>query len=211
MGIGFAEDRRADVRTGTADCRSAEVKWTGLEALVTVQTQAHHLTHGKGREEVAIITISRGSYSKGREIAEKLAEALGYDCVSREVLIGASGRFNVPEIKLVRALHDAPKVLDRFSNGKKKYVAYIKQAFLEHVQIDNVVYHGLAGHFFLRGVGHALKVRIIADLNDRVRLEKGTREDHRAKGPTYSQKGRLRAAQVGAGAVRHRHGGRQPV
>ena len=120
---------------------------------------------------MAIITISRGSYSKGKEIAERLAEELGYECISRDVLLEASEHFNVPEIKLVRALHDAPKVLERFTYGKKKYVAYIEQAFLEHVQKDNVVYHGLAGHFFLRGVGHTLKVRIIADLDDRVRVE----------------------------------------
>jgi cytidylate kinase len=120
---------------------------------------------------MAIITISRGSYSKGSEIAEKVAEKLGYDLLSRDLLLRASSQFDVPEIKLVRALHDAPKVLERFTNGKKKYVGHIQQTFLEHVHIDNVVYHGLAGHFFLRGVSHTLKVRIIADLEDRVRLE----------------------------------------
>lgn len=120
---------------------------------------------------MAIITISRGSYSKGRNIAEKLAEELRYQCVSRDVLLEASDRFNIPEIKLIRALHDAPAVLDRFRQGKKEYVAYIEAAFLEHVRNDNVVYHGLAGHFFLKDVGHALKVRIIADLDDRISLE----------------------------------------
>jgi cytidylate kinase len=120
---------------------------------------------------MAIITISRGSYSKGKEIAEKLAEELGYECLSRDVLLEASEHFNVPEMKLIKALHDAPKVLERFSHGKQKYVAHIEQAFLEHVQKDNVVYHGLAGQFFLKGVGHALKVRVIADLDARVRLE----------------------------------------
>jgi cytidylate kinase len=120
---------------------------------------------------MAIITISRGSYSKGKEIAEKVAEEMGYECLSRDVLLQASEQFNVPEIKLVRALHDAPKVLERFTQGQRKYVAFIQQAFLEHVQKDNVVYHGLAGQFFLRGVGHTLKVRVIADLDDRVRLE----------------------------------------
>jgi cytidylate kinase len=62
-------------------------------------------------------------------------------------------------------------VLSRFSHGRERYVAYFQQAFLEHVLEGSVVYHGLAGHFFLRGVDHALKVRIIADQADRVRLE----------------------------------------
>jgi cytidylate kinase len=120
---------------------------------------------------VAIVTISRGSYSKGKEIAEKVAEELGYECVSRDILLEASEQFNIPEIKLVRALHDAPSVLERFTFGKEKYVAFIEEAFLQHMQRDNIVYHGLAGHFFLRNVGHALKVRILADMDDRIRLE----------------------------------------
>jgi cytidylate kinase len=39
------------------------------------------------------------------------------------------------------------------------------------VQKDNVVYHGLAGHFFLQDISHVLKVRVIADLEDRVKEE----------------------------------------
>jgi len=42
---------------------------------------------------------------------------------------------------------------------------------LKHLQRDNIVYHGLAGHFFVAGVSHVLKVRIIADLGERVQLE----------------------------------------
>jgi len=120
---------------------------------------------------MSIITISRGSYTKGKEIAEKVAESLGYECIYRALLLEASEHFNIPEIRLVRALHDAPSVLDRFTHGKERYVAFIENAFLEHVHKNNVVYHGLAGHFFLRGVGHGLKVRIIARLEDRVKWE----------------------------------------
>jgi len=120
---------------------------------------------------MAIITVSRGSYSKGKEIAEKVAQKLGYECISRDILLQASAHFNVPEIKLIRALHDAPSILGRLTFGKEGYMAYIEEALLEHVRKDNVVYHGLAGHFFLQGVSHVLKVRIIADLEDRARLE----------------------------------------
>lgn len=120
---------------------------------------------------MAIITISRGSYSKGKEIAEKVAEKLGYECVSRDILLEASEGFNIPEVKLVRALHDAPSVLNRFTYGRERFIGFFAEAFLEHVHRDNVVYHGLAGHFFLKGVPHNLKVRIISDLDDRIREE----------------------------------------
>jgi cytidylate kinase len=120
---------------------------------------------------MSIITISRGSYSRGKEVAEKLAQTLGYRCISRDVLLEASEKFNITEIKLIRAVHDAPSVFERFTYGKERYVAYIKAALLKHVQKDNVVYHGLAGHFFLKEIPHVLKVRIIADLEDRVQEE----------------------------------------
>ena len=64
---------------------------------------------------MAIITISRGSYSKGKEIAEKVAQQLGYECIARDVLLEATEEFNVPEAKLVRALHDAPSFFNSFS------------------------------------------------------------------------------------------------
>jgi cytidylate kinase len=120
---------------------------------------------------MSIITISRGSYSCGKEVAEKLAQSLGYECLSRDILLEASERYNIPEIKLIRAIHDAPSILERFTYGKEQYVAYIRAALLRHVQKDNLVYHGLAGHFLLQGVPHVLKVRILAGLEDRVKEE----------------------------------------
>jgi cytidylate kinase len=120
---------------------------------------------------MSIITISRGSYSRGKEVAEKLAQSLDYQCLSRDILLEASERYNIPEIKLVRAIHDAPSILERFTYSKDPYVAYIRAALLRQVQKDNVVYHGLAGHFLLQALPHVLKVRIIADLEDRVKEE----------------------------------------
>ncbi|WP_163337720.1 AAA family ATPase [Desulfopila sp. IMCC35008] len=118
-----------------------------------------------------VITISRGSYSRGKEVAERLAEALNYECISREILVNASDQFNIPEIKLKKALHDAPTVLGRFSNGPEKYMSFFKTSLLSWITKGNIVYHGLAGHFFLQDISHVLKVRINARMEDRVREE----------------------------------------
>ncbi len=121
---------------------------------------------------MAIITISRGSYSKGKEVAEKVAECLeGYECLSREVILEASDRYHIPEIKMVKAIHDAPTILERFNHNKQVFTAYYQSALTRAVQKDNVVYHGLAGHLLLKGVPHVIKVRIIADLEDRIQNE----------------------------------------
>jgi len=120
---------------------------------------------------MAVITISRGSYSRGKEVAEQVAARLGYACISREVLLDASRRFNIPEVKLIRAIHDAPGVLDRFGHDRRVYIACIRSALIQRIRGDNVVYHGLAGHFLLEGVSHVLKVRIISDMDSRSRAE----------------------------------------
>jgi cytidylate kinase len=120
---------------------------------------------------MAIITISRGSYSRGKEVAEKVSAQLGYACISREVLLDASDRFHIPEVKLIRAIHDAPSILDRFTHGKQVFIAYLRSALADRAKEDNLVYHGLAGHLLLKGVPHVLKVRIIADLEDRIKAE----------------------------------------
>jgi cytidylate kinase len=125
----------------------------------------------KRRKVMAIITISRGSYSRGKEVAEKVAKKLGYECIARDTLLEASKQSHIPEIKLVRAIHDAPSILEHFFYGKEKYIAHIQAALVQHVQTDNVVYHGLAGHFFLYGISHVLKVRIVAELENRIKEE----------------------------------------
>ena len=120
---------------------------------------------------MAVITISRGSYSRGKEVAEKVASRLGYRCLSREVLLDASEHYHIPEIKMIKAIHDAPSILERLGHDKTCFISYYQSALAIDVQKDNVVYHGLAGHLLLKGVPHVLKVRIIADLEERVRNE----------------------------------------
>jgi cytidylate kinase len=117
---------------------------------------------------MAIITISRGSHSRGRQVAEGVAERLGYDCVAREVLLEASGRFDVPEARLIHAAKDAPSFLDRVSGGRRRYVSFIQAALLRRLRRDDVVYHGYAGQFFVADVSHVLKVRVVATMDDRV-------------------------------------------
>jgi cytidylate kinase len=119
---------------------------------------------------MSIITISRGSYSHGKEIAEKVSKKLNYELISREILLEASQQFNVPEVKLLHAIKDSPSWLESITYGREKYIAYIQAAILRHFKKDNVVYHGFAGHFFVRNVPHVLKVRIIADMEDRAQL-----------------------------------------
>ncbi|WP_027358337.1 cytidylate kinase-like family protein [Desulforegula conservatrix] len=120
---------------------------------------------------MAIITISRGCCSRGKEVAELVAKRLKYACISREILLDASEIFHVSELKLRKAIHDVPSLIERFTYGRERCLAYIEAALLQFLSEDNIVYHGLAGHFLVRNIPNVLKVRIVADMNERIRLE----------------------------------------
>lgn len=118
---------------------------------------------------VSIITVSRGSFSGGMSLAECVARRLGYKCISREILTAAASRFSVDEEALNRALVDKPGILERMTVERTHYLACIRAALLEEAKDDNLVYHGHAGHLLLKGVPHVLKVRVVADMEFRIR------------------------------------------
>lgn len=119
---------------------------------------------------MAVITISRGSFSKGVEIAEKVADRLGYNCISREALLESSEEFNTPGMRLIHSLEDIPSIFDKFRFGTDTYVGNIRALILRHLKNDKTVYHGFAGHHFVKNISHVLTVRIIADQEDRIKF-----------------------------------------
>jgi len=123
-----------------------------------------------------IVTLSSSSQKKRRLIAERIAERLGHTCMSREVILEASEQFNVPEIKLAKAIHDSPTIFERLSNGKERYIAFFKASLLNNLKNGGIVYHGIVGHFFVQRVPHVLKVRIIDSMENRIQ-EEMERED----------------------------------
>lgn len=120
-----------------------------------------------------IITISRGTFSGGKELAECLAEKLGYPCLSREVLVEAAERYGVSESALAAALTRAPSLLDRLKRDRERYLAFIKAALCQRAKAGNLVYHGLAGHHLLAGIRHVIRVRVVADIGYRVQAAMG--------------------------------------
>lgn len=118
---------------------------------------------------MAIITILRGTFSGGQWLAECIAEKLGYRCMSREVLAEASRQYGVEEERLYKALTARPGFLERMSLERLHYLAYIRAVLCKEAREDNLVYHGHAGHLLLRGVPHLLRVRVIANMEFRVK------------------------------------------
>lgn len=119
---------------------------------------------------MAVITISRGSFSGGKLLAECLSDALGYRCVDRDVIVEKAAAYGVPHVELQDALMKPPSFWDRFKHSKYVYLTVIQAALAEEVRQGRAVYHGNAGHLLLRGVSHVLRARIIATMPFRVRM-----------------------------------------
>jgi cytidylate kinase len=115
-----------------------------------------------------IVTISRDAYSHGKEIAEKVAEKLGYECIGPEIIQYACDCLALPLSRMEKALKDSPTLFERIIPKREQYLAMFRAAFFEYMCRDNIVYHGLAGHIFLADVPNVVKVRLIADLEDRI-------------------------------------------
>jgi cytidylate kinase len=119
---------------------------------------------------VAVITISRGSFSGGKMLAECLAGQLNYRCVDRDVIVEKAAAYGVSQERLRDALLQPPSFWDRFTHGRYTYLTLIQAALAEEVREGRTVYHGNAGHLLLRGVSHVLRTRIIAPMELRVSM-----------------------------------------
>jgi cytidylate kinase len=118
---------------------------------------------------MAIITISRGTMSGGKKLAEMLADRLSYRCVSREIIIKAADVYGAPESKLFEAVQKSPSIFQKLSFERERYLAYIQASLCESARDDNLIYHGNAGHFLLQGVSHVLRLRLVAEMPYRIR------------------------------------------
>jgi cytidylate kinase len=115
-----------------------------------------------------IITIYQGASGEGQELAESVAEALGYRSVGREVLVEASRRYGIPEAKLNEIVEKGPHWWERLLQDLRPYRIALQAALCELAHDGKVVYHGHLGHELLPAIGHVLKVLLTAPIEFRI-------------------------------------------
>jgi cytidylate kinase len=130
---------------------------------------------------MTIVAISRELGSGGNAIAAAVAKALNFEYVEREILLRAARVHEVPEEKIADVDERRLSLWERFDEEKRRYLVFIEAAYYSFAERGNVVTAGRGGPFFLRGVSHALKVRIMAPFEIRVRrVMEQERLDHKA-------------------------------
>ena len=91
---------------------------------------------------MSIITISRGSFSGGQTLAERVAERLAYRCLSREVLVEAAATYGVPEPALAQFLDTSPGLWERLTQSHRLYLIFLQVVMCERALPGRLVYHG---------------------------------------------------------------------
>jgi len=120
---------------------------------------------------MSIITIARGLFSSGQALAEQVAAMLDYQCLSRELLLEAANRYEIPEARFTELLETPPGadgVRPERPENLRLYRIVLQAAMCEVVQGGKLVYHGHGGQELLPGIQHVLKVRLLAPLAHRV-------------------------------------------
>jgi cytidylate kinase len=117
-----------------------------------------------------IICISRGSFGYGNDLAEKLAAKLGFDCIARESLTDSATDKGIPVGKIESAILKRRPISEALAIQVDMMKAFISAAICERALEREVVYHGRTGHLVLPGISHVLRIRAIANDEERINM-----------------------------------------
>lgn len=109
-----------------------------------------------------IVAMTREMGSLGSTIAFEVAERLGYEFLRNDIVRRVAGEYRVRESRLVDSLEERPGVLERLRRRGHRHRVYLEAAVLEAALRERVVFVGRWSTLFLRGVQHAVRVRICA-------------------------------------------------
>ncbi len=120
---------------------------------------------------MAIITITKASYSSGEQIADRLSKRLKYPWMGRrELFARASEDFHFPEKDLVEAVEEPAKIWQQDREKQAANYNLIRATFLKRCSEEkgNLVYHGHAGPEFVRRIPHALRILVVGEMEYRI-------------------------------------------
>jgi cytidylate kinase len=99
-----------------------------------------------------------------------VAKRLKYEYADSEIILSlVSGGFGVSESNLARVLKEVPSGVGIFSKAKPEYIIFIETLLTDYLVKNNIVYYGVIGLPFFQEISHVLKVRIMANLEDRIK------------------------------------------
>jgi cytidylate kinase len=149
-----------------------------IEALVDAQARKWQLgrTERRAEERRPVITLSRQHGARGGEVARRVADELQFDLFDREIIQRIAESTHLGE-RVVAALdeHDRELLTDWLASvASRDYLSPGEYRYHLSCVIGAVAHHGGAlimgrGAHLVLGRGEALRVLVVAPLEDRIR------------------------------------------
>lgn len=148
---------------------------------------------------MAIIAMTHEMGSLGSTIARTVAEKLGYTYLRQDIIREAAREFHVVEEKLREAVEARPGLFEMVRESARRSQIFITAEVYEEALKDNVIIMGRWSTILLRGVPHAVCIRTLSPLNQRIQRiaerEQITEEKARRRIARYDEGVRYRIKQ----------------
>lgn len=117
---------------------------------------------------MSIVAITREIGSLGTYIGVEVAKRLSYEFIRQDITREAAREYQVLEEKLVDAVEERPGIFEVMSRSARRYQAFVAAEVLDAALKERVVIIGRWSTLLLRGIRHAVRVRVCASLETRV-------------------------------------------
>jgi cytidylate kinase len=118
---------------------------------------------------MAILTVSRELGSGGHEVGLMISNSLGYRFVDRERIHDRLRSAGHKWEKWTEGLDEhTPRVWERYDWSYSAFVAVVQSTIINEAAAGRVVIMGRGGNYLLKGVPFALRVRVVAPIEERV-------------------------------------------
>ena len=116
-----------------------------------------------------IIAMTKETGSLGTFIGEEVAKELGYEFIRQDIIREAAREYHTLEEKLVETVEDKPGFFEILSDTARRHHTFVAAEVYEFALRERVVIMGRWSTMLLRDVGHAIRIRVTAPLDFRVR------------------------------------------
>ncbi len=117
-----------------------------------------------------VIFISRGTMSGVHRLVDRLQDRSDIRCISVEDLVKIVNQHGKIATRIVERLATATSAYEQFSELRWPYIVLMRQAMLEEIRHDNIIYHGYSSHLLLPYLRHFVRIRIEAPLEMREKM-----------------------------------------
>ena len=119
---------------------------------------------------MSVITLTTDAYSRGNILADGIAEKMGYRCIGDDDVIAAAAKaYEVDKGKLEQSFRASASFFNPLSSRKYRLIPLLEAVLVEQMCQQDMIYHGFIAVSRIQEVSHAIKVRVIASAESRMR------------------------------------------